>query len=236
MIRKPVAFALFCSLAVAWHPVVIRAGVQESPTAVSVSAASDPIPDVYDARVSRLVPAVRDRMRGRSWRPGCPVNLRELRLIRLTYHGFDRQPHIGRLVVHRRWARAMVRVFRHLYEARFPIRRMRLVDRYGANDQRSMAADNTSAFNCRWRGGVCCIWSQHAYGRAIDINPVENPYLWSGGVSPPAGVDYLDRSRHRKGMIHRRDEVWRAFDAVGWEWGGSWAGGPDYQHFSANGR
>ena len=76
----------------------------------------------------------------------------------------------------------------------------------------------------------------HAYGAAIDINPVENPYVWSGGVSPPAGASYLDRSNHRRGMIHRRDRVWWAFRAVGWEWGGDWRGEVDYQHFSANGR
>ncbi len=174
-------------------------------------------------------------MRGRFWRHGCPVGFRDLRLVRLTYLGFDRESHMGELVVHRRWADETVRVFRRMYEVRFRIRRMRLVDHYGAEDRRSMAADNTSAFNCRWRAGVCCRWSQHAYGRAIDINPVENPFVWDGGVSPPAGEAFLDRSNHRKGMIHRQDAVWWAFRAVGWEWGGDWET-PDYQHFSANGR
>jgi hypothetical protein len=82
---------------------------------------------------------------------------------------------------------------------------------------------------------VCCRWSQHAYGRAIDINPVENPFVWDGGFSPPAGEAFLDRSNRRKGMIYRHDAVWWTFHAVGWDWGGDWDL-PDYQHFSANGR
>jgi hypothetical protein len=190
----------------------------------------------FSATVAPLDAATRQLMIGRSWHPGCPVGLRDLRLIHMSYWGFDDRWHRGELVIHRRFATSVVRVFKRLYDARFPIRRMRLVDRYGADDHRSMAADNTSGFNCRWRGGVCCTWSQHAYGRAIDLNPVENPYLWSGGVSPPAGRAYLDRSQHRPGMVHLHDRVWWAFHAVGWGWGGSWSGERDYQHFSANGR
>jgi poly-gamma-glutamate synthesis protein (capsule biosynthesis protein) len=189
----------------------------------------------YEARISRIGPATRELMTGRSWRPGCPVGFPDLRIVRVTFWGFDRRAHTGRLVVHRWYADEMVRVFRKLYDARFPIRRMRLVDRYGADDKRSMAANNTSAFNCRWRGGVCCRWSQHAYGKALDLNPVQNPFIWSGGVSPPAGRNYLDRSDRRRGMVFRRDRVWWAFRAAGWEWGGDWSDEKDYQHFSANG-
>ena len=189
----------------------------------------------YEARISRIGPATRELMTGRSWSPGCPVGFPALRIVRVTFWGFDRRSHAGRLVVHRWYADEMVRVFRRLFETRFPIKQMRLVDRYGADDKRSMAANNTSAFNCRWRGGVCCRWSQHAYGKALDLNPVQNPYIWSGGVSPPAGRNYLDRSDRRRGMVFRRDRVWWAFRAAGWEWGGDWSGEKDYQHFSANG-
>ena len=175
-------------------------------------------------------------MTGRSWRPGCPVGLADLRIVRMSYWGFDRQAHTGRMVLHRWYADDIARVFHRLYDERFPIRRMRLVDHYGADDMRSMKANNTSAFNCRWRAGVCCRWSQHAYGRALDLNPVQNPFVWSGGVSPPAGEDYLDRTDRRRGMVFHHDRVWWAFHAVGWGWGGDWAGEKDYQHFSANGR
>ncbi len=206
--------------------------------AALVSAVAGPAtarPD-YRSSVSTLDAATRRLMSGRSWRPGCPVGLNELRSVRVFTWGFDQRWHRGRLVVHRSLADEMVRAFRRLYTIRYPIRQMRLVDHFGADDRRSMAADNTSAFNCRWRGGVCCTWSQHAYGRALDINPVENPYMHSGGFSPPNAAPYVDRSPHRKGMIHRHDEVWWAFRAIGWEWGGDWRPNQDYQHFSANGR
>jgi hypothetical protein len=190
----------------------------------------------FDATVSTLDRATRELMIGRSWHAGCPVPLRDLRLLELTYVGFDGRAHRGRLVVHRWYADGVVRVFRRLYEERYPIRGMRLVDRYGADDDRSMKADNTSAFNCRLRAGSTTEWSQHAYGRAIDVNPVENPLVTPTHVSPPAGVAFLDRSLHLPGMIHVRDVVWWAFHAIGWDWGGTWTGTIDYQHFSANGR
>jgi D-alanyl-D-alanine carboxypeptidase-like protein len=129
----------------------------------------------------------------------------------------------------------MRRVFRSLFVARFRIRRMHLVDAYGGSDDRSMAADNTSAFNCRRVGGSSSPWSQHAYGRAIDVNPVENPYVARSYVSPPAGANYADRSRRAKGMIHARDVVVRSFAAELWKWGGHWTYPKDYQHFSRNG-
>ena len=190
----------------------------------------------FSATISTIHGATRELMTGRSWRPGCPVGLDALRVIRMTYRGFDHRWHWGRLVVHRWYADEMVRVFRRLYNERYPIRSMQLVDHFGADDMRSMTADNTSAFNCRWRAGICCTWSQHAYGRALDLNPVENPYVFSGGFSPPNGAPFLDRRQHRRGMVHRHDTVWWAFHAVGWEWGGDWSGEKDYQHFSVNGR
>jgi len=189
----------------------------------------------YQATVSHLDRETRQLMRGNSWHRGCPVALWDLRLVWLTYWGFDREAHHGRLVVHRRWADEMVTVFRRIYRARFPIRRVRLVDRYAADDQASMRHDNTSAFNCRYVAGTTT-WSQHAYGRAIDINPVENPYVDGSYVSPPNGEPYADRSRERRGMIFEGGVVWRAFRRIGWEWGGAWRSVQDYQHFSANGK
>jgi D-alanyl-D-alanine carboxypeptidase-like protein len=169
-----------------------------------------------------------------SWHRGCPTPVGALRLLTLTHWGFDGRVHTGRLVVAGSQARAMLRAMRGLFEARFPIRRMELVERYGADDDRSMAADNTSGFNCRrvYPGGP---WSAHAYGLAIDVNPLENPFITSSGVSPPAGAAFVDRSQRRKGMIHAHDAVVKAFAAIGWSWGGSWRSPKDYQHFSATG-
>lgn len=174
-------------------------------------------------------------MTGVSWHRGCPVGLNRLRLLRVTHWGFDGEVHRGRLVVHRDSAQSMLRVMRELHRLRFPIRRMRLVDAYGADDHRSMNADNTSAFNCRFVAGTNR-WSEHAYGHAIDVNPVENPYVTSDGyVSPPAGARFADRSQRAKGLIHRRGPVVAAFEDNGWAWGGNWAWPKDYQHFSVGG-
>jgi hypothetical protein len=179
--------------------------------------------------------AVRVRVRY-SWRRGCPVGPVELRLLRADYWGFDGRVHRGELIVHRDHARRILGVLKRLFQARYPIQRLRLVDAYRADDDRSMAADNTSGFNCRRVSGSSS-WSEHAFGRAIDLNPLRNPYVTRGGrVSPPAGRPYADRTRRAAGMIHAGDGVVRAFAAAGWRWGGSWSGSRDYQHFSSTGR
>jgi hypothetical protein len=179
--------------------------------------------------------ATRQRMTGVSWRPGCPVGLDRLRLLEVRHWGFDDRAHRGRLVVNRDSAPGMLRVMRRLFRLHFPIRRMRLVDAYGADDHRSMDADNTSAFNCRFVSGTSR-WSEHAFGHAIDVNPIENPYADGDGyVSPPAGAPYADRGQRARGLIHRRGPVVAAFAAIGWAWGGNWAWPKDYQHFSAHG-
>jgi hypothetical protein len=189
----------------------------------------------FEARVSRISPRLKERMTGKSWHKGCPVPIRRLRLVELSYHGFDKERHTGRLVVHKDAVRAIKRAFRSMYRRGFKIRKMYLVDRYDANDRRSMRADNTSAFNCRTVAGTNR-WSEHAYGRAIDINPVENPYVASDGtVTPKKGAEYADRSPRRKGMIAAGGATVRAFERVGWGWGGYWSSAKDYQHFSASG-
>jgi hypothetical protein len=170
-----------------------------------------------------------------SYRAGCPVRPAQLRLLRLSYWGFDGKARLGSLVVRDRIADDVVVVFRKLYAARFPIRRLRKVDAYRGSDDASMAADNTSGFNCRFVSGTRR-WSQHAYGEAIDVNPVENPYVQGARVSPPAGRGYLDRSRARRGMAVEGGVLVRAFESVGWKWGGRWTGSRDYQHFSTTGR
>jgi D-alanyl-D-alanine carboxypeptidase len=189
----------------------------------------------FEADTKRITGKVRKKITGSSWRPGCPVPRRNLRLIRASFWDFQRDVERGALIVHKREKREMIRALRALFDARFRIRKMDLIDRYGADDHRSMNADNTSAFNCRFVAGTTR-WSEHAYGRAIDINPIENPYVTpSGHVSPPAGRPYTDRSRRAKGMVHHGDEAWDAFRDVGWKWGGDWSGTKDYQHFSATG-
>jgi D-alanyl-D-alanine carboxypeptidase len=190
----------------------------------------------FRSSVAPIGAARQATMTGRSWHPGCPVALSQLRVVTLTYWGFDRRIHTGVIVVNTDATRAVVSVFRRLYAARFPLRLVRPVDAYGGSDFRSIEADNTSSFNCRAATGSSH-WSEHAYGRAIDINPIENPYVENGRTSHIASRLYLDRSTHRPGMAYPGGVLVQAFASAGWGWGGNWSGSVrDYQHFSVSGR
>ncbi len=216
-----------------WRRLRACTGLAQRP---SSSAATGSAPaSGYTASVRPIGPALAARMSA-SHDDRCPLDLKGLRHLRMSYVGFDGRRHVGEMVVAARYADDVVSVFERLYDARWPIRRMRLVDAYGGADARSMAADNTSAYNCR-RVDESTRWSAHAYGAAIDVNPVENPYLTSGSIAPPAGRRFalIDRSAGapaRRGAIRADDVVVRAFASIGWEWGGSWSA-PDYQHFAA---
>ena len=187
----------------------------------------------FTSTISAITPDLAARMEP-SWRPGCPVPLEDLRYVTVTHRDFEGASVQGELVVHADAAEDMVTVFSALFDAGYPIRSLRLVDDFDASDDASMDADNTSAFNCRAiTGGTG--WSEHAYGRAIDVNPVENPYVLGSSVAPDAGREFVDRP-DRPGVIQPDDEVVRAFAAVGWLWGGDWESPIDYQHFSPSGR
>jgi hypothetical protein len=167
-----------------------------------------------------------------TYRAGCPVGPPQLRTVEVSYWDFAGKPKVGRIVVARRVADDVVDVFRQLWAKRFPIRRLQPISVYRGDDDASMAADNTSGFNCRFVAGTTH-WSMHAYGEAIDVNTVENPYVRGSTVKPPAGRAFLDRSRYRKGMAVRDGVLVRALASVGWKWGASFG---DYQHFSTTGR
>jgi poly-gamma-glutamate synthesis protein (capsule biosynthesis protein) len=191
----------------------------------------------YAWSVRPIGPALARRMQS-SHDSGCPVPLADLRYLRMSYIGFDGRAHTGEMVVRETRVRAVASVFERLYDVKWPIRRMRLVDDYRGDDRRSMAADNTSGFNCRPVAGSRS-WSEHAYGDAIDINPVENPDLTGAAPAPAAGypfaaVDRSVRAHPAKGVVTADGPVVRAFQAIGWEWGGTWAR-KDYQHFWASG-
>ncbi len=181
---------------------MLATGLLSAVAAVSLAAGAP----AFQGSSKPIEGKVRDRIEGSSWRPGCPVALDKLRLLEVSHWGFDDEVHRGKLVVHHRHADEIVAVMKRLYKLRYPIRRMELIDRYDADDNRSMNADNTSAFNCRFVAGTQR-WSMHAYGFAIDINPIENPYVSGSHVSPPAGAPFADRSRNARGMIHDGDAV-----------------------------
>ncbi|MFJ3876015.1 M15 family metallopeptidase [Streptomyces sp. NPDC090077] len=185
------------------------------------------------AEVSR-VPAEK---LGTTLRQGCPVPAERLRLVRMNHWGFDGKVHRGELVVHQDAVEPLLYVFGRALAARFPIRRMRVAAEYGGDDLAAMAADNTSAFNCRPVTGDPARRSRHSWGLAVDVNPVENPYVdRHGTVHPPAGRAHLRRDPDRPGTITEDGVLVEAFRRVGWHWGGDWWSAPDYQHFSADGR
>jgi hypothetical protein len=206
--------------------------VQTKPTPVPPGPSSAP-PAGFSGSVFPIDDAIAARMTS-SWRPGCPVGLSDLRRVTLTHWGFDGQPRAGEIVVHRDQADRILGVFAAMFEARFPLEQVRLIDEFGGDDNRSMAANNTSGFNCRYVAGTRR-WSQHAYGRAIDVNPVQNPYVRRGDVTPPEGRPYVRRDRNVPGLITADGPAVAAFSRARWLWGGRWAS-PDYQHFSSSGR
>ena len=191
--------------------------------------------------VATLSPSVRAELRREAWHPGCPVGLGELRVLSVSYHGFDGLTHTGQLVVNRAATGPLARVFRQLYALHFPIRHLSLEDVYGPPRARPADNDVSGGFECRQAVPSPCVggsgtgsWSEHAFGEAVDLNPLENPYVGCGESRNPKSRPYFDRSRHRPGMV--TPAVVRAFASVGWGWGGSWSGSTkDYMHFSATG-
>ena len=172
---------------------------------------------------------------GESWRPGCPVAPSGLRAVSVSFWGYDREPRQGTIVVAAAEAQAVAAAFEDLYRAHFPIHKMYTSDLYGGSDDALVQNDNTSAFLCRTVPGSSTI-RQHSYGLAIDINPLGNPGVYSGGIIPIEGAAYANRNQTAPGMIQPNDVVVRAFAARGWVWGGYWTSSKDYQHFSRNGR
>jgi D-alanyl-D-alanine carboxypeptidase len=178
---------------------------------------------------------------GGFWKQGCPVPLSDLRLLTVSHRDFRGRTQPGRLVVNRAAAAPLARVFRQLYRLHFPIRHMQLDDAYGPKRNRPRDGDVSGSFECREAVPSPCTggdgtgsWSMHAYGLAVDVNPVENPYVGCGQSRDPTAASYRDRSVHRRGMVTRRAIA--AFRSVGWGWGGAWAGDTkDYMHFSSTG-
>ena len=154
----------------------------------------------------------------------------------MTYWGFDGQAHTGEMVVNAAVTSDVITVFRTLYDERFPIERMVPEDAYDGSENAAAAADDTSGFNCRYAVAPGPPqWSVHAYGEAIDVNDVQNPYVDGSTIIPPSGAGYLDRGDVRPGMAVPGGDLVDAFAEVGWLWGGRWTGSPDYQHFSLTG-
>lgn len=170
-------------------------------------------------------------MAGRSWRPDDARCLRgdQLARVRAAHVTFDGAVAHGEVIVHHAIAAPTLALLARLYALGFPLRSLRPIDAWDGDDDASMAADNSSGFNFRTVAGTTAL-SLHALGLAIDLNPIENPWLGSHGLAPAAGAAFLDRAHVRPGMIVRPGPVTALLDEHGWEWGGDWRHASDYHH------
>lgn len=200
------------------------------PTPSQSSSEAPPEPEaVFSAEP--IPEAMQERMDGVSWEntERCP-DFSELSLLTLSHYSFDGATHTGQMIVSAEMAAEVCDIFRELYDAKFPIEKIRLIDEYEADDNLSMDDNNSSAFCFREIAGTDYL-SNHSFGLAIDINTLQNPFVSGETVTPEAGRDYLDRENVRPGMIVKGNVCYEAFVSRGWEWGGEWDTPKDYQHF-----
>ncbi len=158
------------------------------------------------------------------------ISLSGLRMVRVTYCGFDGAAHEGQLICDKELAAELMLIFSELAKAAYPIERIALSSEFGGDDDRLMAGNITSCFNYRTVANTDTL-SLHALGRAVDINPLYNPYIQNGVILPPEGKSYADRSLCFPHKIGHEDECFKIFTKYGWKWGGDWTDDVDYQHF-----
>ena len=158
------------------------------------------------------------------------VNIDNLSYLKITYWGFDEKTHVGEMIVNEKVAQEVLAIFKEAYEKKYPIEKMKLIDEYEANDEKSMRDNNTSSFCYRVVANTNTL-SKHSQGMAIDVNPLYNPYIVGNYISPTTANKYVDRSLNKKGMIKKGDDLYNAFIKRGWTWGGNWSSKKDYQHF-----
>ena len=202
---------------------------EEPPEIVALTSTAGYFRPLFES--TPVAAELRQRQQGSTWHEGCPVEPRNLRELRVSYWDFGGRPATGALVVHKDVAAEVTVIFRELFQHGFLIERMEPVENFGGSDDRSMEANNTSAFNCRDVTGQPGKFSNHSWGRAIDINPLTNPYVKAQTVLPPQGRAFLDRLRAYPGGILAGSFAVKLFESRGWTWGGSWQDRKDYQHF-----
>ncbi|WP_082098928.1 M15 family metallopeptidase [Demequina iriomotensis] len=191
----------------------------------------DPEDDAWFAEVSDIPDDVLARS---SWRDECPVPPEDLAYIVMPFWGFDMQAHTGEMITSAEHADAIVTVFEKMYERRFPIEEMRVTTWNEVNGDHTGDQNVTISFECRKVTGGYDVWSEHAKGLALDINPFHNPWVRDGYVFPELARAYLDRSWLRPGMIETQKRIVKDFAAIGWSWGGAWDDLDDWMHFSAS--
>ncbi len=205
------------------------------------SPAMVPVRARFAGRAEEVPSGLAREMRGTTWHAGCPVPIAQLRLLHFNYWGFDGEIKRGPMIVNTSVAPDILWVFRQIFDAKFPLKRVALAKEYKPkHEDPSRHRSVTASFNCRpviTTDGPQATLSQHAYGLAVDVNPLQNPEVATNGyVRDRAAKMYRDRSQDFAGMIHASDVVVRAFAAIGWKWGGDWTLMKDYMHFSLTGR
>ena len=169
-------------------------------------------------------------MQGKTWHDNPYIKRSDLRYLRISHVDLEGRTHVGEMICNKLIADKLLAIFRELYKAHYPIERMRLIDDYDADDERSMRDNNTSCFCFRAVEGTKVL-SKHARGLAVDVNPLYNPYVKGSVIQPQTARKWADRSRRSAYTIKRRDLLWRLFTERGFQWGGSWKSLKDYQHF-----
>lgn len=194
--------------------------------------------EAYCSSCSKITPEIASKMT-HSWDDNNPVSLEDLRYITVKHWGFDHKIHAGEIIAHKDVALELTEIFEELFENHYPIQQIRLIDDYQANDDASMEDNNSSAFCSRMITGSTTLYSNHSYGRAIDINPAQNPYVKGELILPKCAKPCSDREMHHPGLIKKGDPCHTAFVSRGWLWGGDWRtlsnATPmkrDYQHFA----
>ena len=180
---------------------------------------SEPVPEIVLAR-----------MTGKSLPKKALVQVEDLRYLTLPYYDFNGHIQTGEMVCHKTIAHDLLLIFKELFQQQYPIHSIRLVDDYDANDEASMRDNNTSCFNYRTVAGTTKL-SKHAYGLAVDVNPLQNPWVTGNKVHPSTASEYADRTKNFPHKIDKNDACYRAFKARGFTWGGNWKSSKDYQHF-----
>lgn len=186
--------------------------------------------------IEKVPKVIKEKINGVSYRPNPDISFQDLRYVRVKYYGYDGNVKNGQLLVNKSIAKDTVEIFQELFDMQYPIESIQLIDDYGADDTKSMEANNTSAFNYRIVEGTSHL-SNHAYGRAIDLNPRVNPFVKRNSITPENGKIYAQRDvkkckgKYKYNMIHRNDRVYRIFRKHGFQWGGDWITYKDYQHF-----
>lgn len=194
--------------------------------AVSHGFSYEPIPDkIWSMMKGKSYPDDENAQKN-----GCKITRGELFYLNVLYFGFDCEPKVGEIICNRLIAKDLCKIFKKLYDNRYMIEKIRLIDNYDADDERSMTDNNSSCF-CYRNIAHTDELSLHSLGMAIDINPLYNPYIANGKIMPAAGEPYADRSRDFNYKIDEKDYCYKVFRHFGFKWGGHWQDSKDYQHF-----